>query len=91
MSIANFDSEREARSFLNKHIREMHGGKNPIELGHTLNASQMDKFHQMVHMDDFALPPHSHADDDVREIDVGPYDDQYLRNIIDTVKEVEEE
>lgn len=89
MSIAVFDSEREARSWINKHLFQMHQ-VNTSMLGVHLEVEQLFKLHSMLHMDDFALPPHTHADEDVRSISPGvPVN--YLKELVDMIMEDGEE
>jgi hypothetical protein len=89
MRIAFSDSNREDRRILNRHLLSMHGQTILSTLGKTLTVEQMEKFHELLHFDDYACPPHDH-DAVTGEVEM-TYDDDYLQGLIKMISERDEE
>lgn len=89
MSIANFDSEREAKSFINKHLFKMHGVNVATTGVNMLLPEDLFRLHSMFHMDGYMALPHSHHAEDVRQIKQ-TFDDDYIQVLIDLINQKEE-
>lgn len=61
------EEEKEYRKLLFQHLWHMHGEFRAIPGERSLTIEELEKIHEMMHVDKYACPPHEHKDK-------GPYD-----------------
>lgn len=51
--------EKEFRTEMSRHLYHMHGFS--AQKGQKISLEQLEQLHELLHVDEYALPPHSHS------------------------------